>query len=138
MACKECAMSVLESYFYSAAKSSLWQHIRQCDQPEGRRSAQEEGRKQMRDEVKGVEGTLLFIQHPEDSIISGHYRETLEYKAKFIERHQLIRRWQSSCLLPAWVTCHSPADMKVSTDQICGEQLPLPTLQKAQTVEVDI
>lgn len=47
------------------------------DQPEGRRSAQGGrgggGRKQMRDEVKGVEGTLLCIQHPEVSIILGRY-----------------------------------------------------------------
>lgn len=28
----------------------------------------------MRDEVKGVEAALLFIQHPEVSIISGRYR----------------------------------------------------------------
>lgn len=46
------------------------------DQPEGRRSArggEERERKQMRDEVKGVEGTLLCIQHPEVSIIPGRY-----------------------------------------------------------------
>lgn len=42
--CNECEYpTVPESYFFSAAKSSLWQHIRQCDQPEGRRSAQEGG-----------------------------------------------------------------------------------------------
>lgn len=136
LTCEERAMSVPESYFYSGAKSLLWQHIRQFDQPEGRRSAQEEGRKQMRDEVKGVEGTLLFIQRPKDSIISGHYRETQEYKAKFNERRQLIRHWQSSRLLPAWVTCQLPADLKISIDHICGDQLPL--LWRAQTVKVDI
>lgn len=43
--CNECEdPTVPESYFFSAAKSSWWQHIRQCDQPEGRKeSAQEEG-----------------------------------------------------------------------------------------------
>lgn len=90
----------------------------------------------MREEVKGVEGTLLFIQHPKDSIISGHYGETPEYKAKFNERCQLIHHWQRLRLLPAWVTCHFPADLKISIDHICGDQLPL--LWRAQTIEVDI
>lgn len=44
--CEECATSVdvpqrWNLISLSEAKSSLWQHISQCDQPEGRRSAQE-------------------------------------------------------------------------------------------------
>lgn len=96
--CNECECPTApESYFFSAAKSSLWQHIRQCgsawgkEERSGGGEGEERERKQMRDEVKGVEGTLLCIQHPEVSIIPGRYGGNWEYKVKLNERRGLAR-----------------------------------------------